>query len=69
MLEVATSVGVTAAGLAGGNLFPPYAGSEFANLLVQLGPTLTRLALKDSLSQGMGMGPVNLFKLCMHYQN
>ena len=57
-LEVATSVGLTAVGLPGGNTFPPYAGADFADILVKVGPTLTRLALKDSLGQGLGMGAV-----------
>ena len=58
-LEVATSVGLTTAGLNGGNLFPPFGGADFADLLVELAPTLIRLALKDSLGQGPGLGQVN----------
>lgn len=53
-LEVATSVSLNAGGIGGGNGFPPFAGADFASLLVKLGPTLTRLALKDSLGQGIG---------------
>lgn len=40
--------------MGGGNAFPPFAGADFASLLVQLGPTLKRLALKDSIGQAIG---------------
>jgi len=36
-------------------LFPPFAGMDFADLLVELGPTLKRLALKDTFGNGLGM--------------
>ena len=57
-LEIATSValGPGPGGQGNGQMFAPFSGVDFANLLVELGPTLTRLALKDSLGHAIGLG-------------
>ena len=58
-LDISTCVGLTAVGMNGGATIAPFGGAAFASLLVELAPTLVRLALKDSLGAGPGVALVN----------
>lgn len=58
-LDISTCIGLTNAGMGGAAAFAPFGGAAFASLLVELAPTLVRLALKDSLGAGPGVALVN----------
>ena len=58
-LDISTCIGLTNAGMNGGATFAPFGGAAFASLLVELAPTLIRLALKDSIGAGPGVALVN----------